>query len=80
MGNIIKLTENELHRIIMETVNEIMAEDIHIKKKNRGKFTATQKRTHKTPTQLKHSKNPKTRQRANFAIMAKRHWKPLPKD
>lgn len=37
---------------------------IHIKKKNRGKFTETMKRTGKTAEELKHSKNPLTRKRA----------------
>lgn len=43
---------------------------IHIKKENRGKFTATKKRTGKTTEQLKHSKNPLTRKRATFALNA----------
>lgn len=46
---------------------------IHIKKKNRGKFTETMKRTGKTAEELKHSKNPLTRKRATFAINA-RKW------
>ena len=46
---------------------------IHIKEKNKGKFTATMKRTGKTAEQLKHSKNPLTRKRATFAINA-RKW------
>ena len=46
---------------------------IHIKKKNRGKFTETMRRTGKTAEQLKHSKNPLTRKRATFAINA-RKW------
>lgn len=50
---------------------------IHINPANRGKFTATQKATGKSTEELKHSSNPKTRQRANFAMMAKRHFKPL---
>ena len=40
---------------------------IHIKKENKGKFTATKKRTGKTTEQLTHSKNPLTRKRAIFA-------------
>lgn len=55
-------------------VNE---EGIHIKKKNKGKFTATKKRTGKSTEELTHSKNPLTKKRAIFAKMAKRHWKPL---
>ena len=53
---------------------------IHIKEKNKGKFTATKKRTGKSTEELTHSKNPLTRQRANFARMAKRGWKPLNKN
>lgn len=47
---------------------------IRIKKKNRGKFTATKKRTGKTTEELTHSKNPLTRKRAIFAQNAKK-WK-----
>jgi len=47
---------------------------IHIKPENRGKFTATKKRTGKTTEELTHSKNPLTRKRAIFAINAK-HFK-----
>lgn len=46
---------------------------IHIKKKNRGKLTATAKRTGKSFSELKHSKNPLTRKRATFALNA-RKW------
>ena len=46
---------------------------IYIKPKNRGKFTATMKRTGKTAEQLRHSKNPLTRKRAIFALNA-RKW------
>lgn len=47
---------------------------IHIKKENRGKFTATKKRTGKSTEELTHSKNPITRKRAIFAQNAK-HFK-----
>lgn len=40
---------------------------IHIKKKNRGKFNATKKRTGKSTEELAHSKNSITRKRAIFA-------------
>ena len=80
MSNIIKLTESDLHRIIIEALNGIMSEDINIKPKNKGKFTATKKRTGKSTEELTHSKNPLTRKRANFARMAKRGWKPLKAD
>lgn len=46
---------------------------IHIKKENRGKFTATMKRTGKSAEELSHSKNPLTRKRAIFALNA-RKW------
>lgn len=46
---------------------------IHIKKKNRGKFTETMRRTGKTAEELKRSKNPLTSKRATFAINA-RKW------
>lgn len=47
---------------------------IYIKPENRGKFTATKKRTGKTTEQLTHSKNPLTRKRAIFSQNA-RKWK-----
>jgi hypothetical protein len=46
---------------------------IRIKKANRGKFTATKRRTGKTTAQLRRSKNPLTRKRAVFAANA-RKW------
>lgn len=45
---------------------------IHIKEKNKGKFTATKKRTGKSTEELTHSKNPLTRKRAVFAQNAKK--------
>ena len=45
---------------------------IHINPKNRGKFTATKKRTGKSTEELTHSKNPLTRKRAVFAQNAKK--------
>lgn len=47
---------------------------IHIDPENRGKFTATMKKTGKSAEELLHSKNPLTRRRANFAINS-RKWK-----
>lgn len=76
MKQTIRLTENELRNLINESVSEVL-EDIDIDPKNKGKFTATQKKTGKSTEELCHSKNPLTRKRANFAKMAKRHWKPL---
>lgn len=49
---------------------------IRIKPENKGKFTATMKRTGKTAEQLAHSKNPLTRKRAIFALNS-RKWKHL---
>lgn len=46
---------------------------IHIKSKNRGKFTETKRRTGKTTEELTHSSNPLTRKRAIFAQNA-RKW------
>lgn len=45
---------------------------IHIKPENKGKFTATKKKTGKTTEELTHSKNPLTRKRAIFAQNAKK--------
>jgi hypothetical protein len=76
----IKLSEKDLHKIIKESVLRLLEninEDIDIDPKNKGKFTATQKKSGKSTEELCHSKNPLTRKRANFAKMAKRHWKPL---
>jgi len=56
---------------------KVEEESIDIDPKNKGKFTATKKATGKSTEELTHSKNPLTRKRANFAKMAKRHWKPL---
>ena len=47
---------------------------IHINPANRGKFSATKKRTGKTTEELTHSKNPLTRKRAIFAQNTS-HWK-----
>ena len=45
---------------------------IHIKKANKGKFTATKKHTGKTTAELTHSSNPVTKKRAVFAQNAKK--------
>lgn len=47
---------------------------IHINPKNKGKFTATKKKTGKSTEELTHSKNPLTKKRAIFAQNAKK-WK-----
>ena len=71
-------SEGELKGILRESVIKVL-ENIDIDPKNKGKFTKTQKETGKSTEELCHSKNPLTRKRANFAKMAKRHWKPLKK-
>lgn len=45
---------------------------IHINPANKGKFTATKRRTGKSTEELTHSKNPLTRKRAIFAQNAKK--------
>lgn len=60
--------------------NNEIGESIDINPKNKGKFTATKRRTGKTTSELLHSNNELTRKRANFARMAKRHFKPLSED
>lgn len=52
---------------------------ININPANKGKFTALKKSTGKSTSQLLKSKNPKVAEEANFARMAKRHFKPLKK-
>lgn len=53
---------------------------IHINPKNKGKFTATKKRTGKSTSELAKSKNPLTRKRAVFAQNAKKWKHPKKKD
>ena len=48
--------------------------NIDIKPENKGKFTATKKKTGKSTAELTHSKNPITKKRAIFAQNA-RKWK-----
>ena len=78
--NVIQLSEGVLRVLISEcvkkTVSRFLSEGdsgIHIKEKNKGKFTATKKRTGKSTEELTHSKNPLTRKRAIFAQNA-RKW------
>ena len=63
-----------IDRIITESIDNLITEKskIHIKKKNRGKFNATKKKTGKSTEELTHSKNPLTRKRAIFAQNAKK--------
>lgn len=76
MKRVIKLTENDIHNIVKETIEEILREEnkIEIKPENKGKFNATKKRTGKSTEELTHSKNPLTKKRAIFAQNAKK-WK-----
>lgn len=53
--------------------NQMKSGGIHINPANKGKFTATKKRTGKSTEELTHSKNPLTRRRAIFAQNA-RKW------
>lgn len=69
----------EREKKLLKQMGKEVDESIDIDPKNKGKFTATQKATGKSTEELTHSKNPLTRKRANFAKMAKRHWKPLKK-
>lgn len=69
----------EREKKLLRQMGREVDESIDIDPKNKGKFTATQKATGKSTEELTHSKNPLTRKRANFAKMAKRHWKPLKK-
>lgn len=48
---------------------------IHINPKHKGRFT----KRHISVAQGMHSKSATVRKEANFARMAKRHFKPLPK-
>ena len=67
----------EREKKLLKQMGKEVDESINIDPKNKGKFTATKKATGKSTEELTHSKNPLTRKRANFAKMAKRHWKPL---
>ena len=77
---VLEMTEEELNEIIREGTQKVLEKKgINIDPENRGKFTATKKRTGKSTSELLDSPNKKTRARANFARMAKRGWKPLKK-
>ena len=68
------IKEDRINSIISESINLVLEgkSSIHIKKKNKGKFNATKKKTHKSTEELTHSKNPLTRKRAIFAQNAKK--------
>ena len=65
--------ERVIRNMVTEAVAEVLSETIAIDPKNKGKFTATKKRTGKSTEELTHSKNPLTRKRAVFAQNA-RKW------
>ena len=58
---------------ILGTIRKRNGGSININPANRGKFTATMKRTCKSAEELSHSSNPLTRKRAIFALNA-RKW------
>lgn len=73
---VMRIDESRLHDIVNEAIKNVIREKeesgIHIDPKNKGKFTATKKRTGKSTEELTHSKNPLTRKRAIFAQNAKK--------
>jgi len=77
-GRVLEMTEEELRTIVSEGVKEAYTRikegksGIHIDPENKGKFTATKKRTGKSTEELTHSKNPLTRKRAVFAQNVKK--------
>ena len=77
-GRVLEMTEEELRTIVsegaIEAYNRIKEgkSGIHIDPENKGKFTATKKRTGKSTEELTHSKNPLTRKRAIFAQNVKK--------
>ena len=68
------MTEERINNIISESIGLLIEskKNIHIKKKNKGKFNALKKKTGKSTEELTHSKNPLTRKRAIFAQNAKK--------
>lgn len=59
---------------IFDLIQKYKKGGIYIKPENKGKFTATKKKTGKSTEELTHSKNPITKKRAVFAQNAKK-WK-----
>lgn len=54
---VLRLTEEDLYKLIKESVKMVIDESgININPKNKGKFTATKKRTGKSTEELTHSK------------------------
>jgi len=56
----------------MNNIQSFKSGGIHINPANKGKFTATKKKTGKSTEELTHSKNPLTKKRAIFAQNAKK--------
>jgi len=69
-SNLVTRKENEAEW--HKNLEEEKKSGIHIDQENKGKFTATKKRTGKSTEELTHSKNPLTRKRAIFAQNAKK--------
>lgn len=71
-----ELNQSDLVSIVKEAVNIVLNENngsgIEIDPENKGKFTATKKKTGKSTEELTHSKNPLTRKRAIFAQNVKK--------
>ncbi len=70
--------EGEHAKLLSADVVGVIQFIMNLNPKNKGKFTKTQKKTGKSTVALRRSKNKLTASRANFALLAKRHWKPLP--
>jgi DNA-binding winged helix-turn-helix (wHTH) protein len=69
----IKAAEEILNQCQPQQIQEKSKSGIEINPENKGKFTATMKRTGKSAEELSHSKNPLTRKRAQFALNS-RKW------
>lgn len=72
----VKINLEEPKTINIDNLIEVFKKGgIYIKPENKGKFTATKKKTGKSTEELTHSKNPITRKRAIFAQNAKKWHK-----
>ena len=60
------------YKIYQNNISFLKNGGIHINPKNKGKFTATKKKTGKSTEELTHSNNQLTRKRAIFAQNAKK--------
>jgi DNA-binding winged helix-turn-helix (wHTH) protein len=69
----IEAAEELLNQCQPQQIQEKLKSGIEINPENKGKFTATMKRTGKSAEELSHSKNPLTRKRAQFALNS-RKW------